>query len=262
MIDDSDIINALKELSPVSLTEINSASLMDRVEIKYVFPVHKMPLLINLMKDKYIVLEINKTRALPYNTMYLDTQCYLFYNQHTRGELSRHKIRYRKYEINGDSFLEIKKKTNKNRTVKWRVENVFEPGGYDNDAEKLIGTYLPVGSSVLSPSLINRFNRITVIGKETDERITLDYNISFTDPESGEYTEIPYLGVIEMKKTGFSQCSAFNTIAKSLNIYPEGFSKYCTGNAMLKTGLKTNMIKPKILLLNKIQNEYIEYSRI
>jgi len=141
------------------------------------------------------------------------------------------------------------------------VESIFEPGVYDSDAEKLIGAFLPVKSSVLRTSLINRFNRITVIGKDTDERITLDYNISFTDPDNGAYTEMPYLGVIEMKKTGFSECSPFNTIAKSLGIYPEGFSKYCTGNAILKSELKTNMIKPKILLLNKIQNEYIESCR-
>jgi hypothetical protein len=111
---------------------------------------------------------------------------------------------------------------------------------------------------MLSPSLVNRFNRITVIGKDTDERITLDYNIDFTDPENDAYTELPYLGVIEMKKLGYSQSSPFNSIAKSLNIYPEGFSKYCTGNAILKTGLKTNMVKQKILLLNKIENDYIK----
>jgi hypothetical protein len=258
MIDDSDIKNALIDLNPVSLQEINSLSMMDRVEVKYIFPVNKMSALIRLLKDNYRVLEIKNTRALPYNTTYLDTSDYLFYNQHTRGEFSRHKIRYRRYEINGDSFLEIKMKTNKKRIIKWRIENSFEPGVYNEDAEDLIGLYLPVSSSLLSPSLINRFNRITVIGKETDERITLDYNINFTDPNSGSYTEMPYLGVIEMKKTGFSQCSPFNSIAKSLNIYPEGFSKYCTGNAILKTGLKTNMIKPKILLLNKIENEYIK----
>jgi hypothetical protein len=151
-------------------------------------------------------------------------------------------------------------KTNKRRTLKWRVENSFYPGVYDENAEKLINQHLRVESSKLIPVLLNPFKRITVVGKETYERITLDYNISFTDPSSGSSAEMPYLAVVELKKAGFSQYSPFNSLVKQLNIHPEGFSKYCTGNAILKNYLKTNMIKPKLLLLNKIENEYTSSS--
>ncbi len=260
MIDDRHILSSLGSLTPISLQEINGANLMDRVEIKYLFSFSRLSDLINLMKDKYIVLEIKNTRALPYCTTYLDTKEYLFFNQHNRGELSRYKIRYRQYEINGDSFLEIKMKNNKRRTYKWRVENLFQPGVWDEKAELLINSHLGLTASKLFPVLINRFNRITVVGKETDERITLDYNISFTDPLTGSYTEMPYLAVIELKKPEFSQFSYFNSLIKQMNIHPEGFSKYCTGNAILKNFLKTNMIKPKLLLLNKIENEYTSSS--
>jgi len=261
MTDDKDIKTSLNSYETISLDELNGDSFMDRIEIKYLFPVNKIGELIRLMQENYKVLEIKQTRALPYITTYLDTTDFFFYNQHIRGKLARYKIRHRRYEINGDSFLEIKMKTNKGRTLKWRVENIYEPGVYNNNAEKLMDMYLTVESSLLNPSLTTRFNRITMVGKKTDERLTIDYNINFTDPVTGSYTEMPYLGVIEMKKTGFSLRSQFNSLAKSLYIYPEGFSKYCTGNAILKPGLKTNMIKPKILLLKSIENEYIKSRR-
>jgi hypothetical protein len=261
MIDDDDIKVVLKDFETISLSELNGDSFMDRIEIKYLFPVNKIGELIRLMKDNYKLLEIKQTRALPYITTYMDTTDYFFYNQHIRGEFARHKIRHRRYEINGDSFLEIKMKTNKGRTLKWRVENDFQPGVYNNDAEELIDMHLTVESSLLTPSLTTRFKRITAVGKETEERLTIDYNIDFTDPLTGSYIEMPYLGVIEMKKTGFSHRSPFNSLAKSLYIYPEGFSKYCTGNAILKPRLKTNMLKPKILLLKSIENEYIQSCR-
>jgi hypothetical protein len=258
MINDQAIRESLTALKPISLEKINSDCLMDRMEIKYVFSIKKLCQLINLMKDQYVVLEIQNTRALPYFTTYFDTHGYMFYNQHTRGELARYKIRYRKYEINGDSFLEIKMRSNKNRIIKWRIENNFQSGGFDDQADNFINEYLPVRSTLLTPVLINRFNRITMVGKGSEERITLDYNINFTDPVTGFYTEMPYLAVVEMKKPGISQFSPFNSLVKQMNIYPEGFSKYCTGSAILKKDLKANMVKPKILLLNKIENEYIK----
>jgi hypothetical protein len=256
MINDQDIRESLQALAPISLEEINGDSLMDRVELKYIFSVNKLSQLVDLMRDNYYVLEIKNTRALPYYSTYLDTSEYLFYNQHSRGELARHKIRYRKYEINGDSFLEIKMRSNKNRILKWRIESTFQPDLYDENALAFMKEYLPVDSSLLTPVLINRFNRITVAGKDSDERITLDYNINFTDPVTGLFTEMPYLAVVEMKKPAFSHHSLFNSMVKQMNIHPEGFSKYCTGSAILKNELKKNMVKPKILLLNRIKNEY------
>ena len=76
-----------------------------------------------MLSNHYQVLEINNMRILPYSTTYLDTSDYLFYYQHVRGEFERYKLRYRKYEATNESFLEIKKKTNKGRTIKWRIEN-------------------------------------------------------------------------------------------------------------------------------------------
>ena len=250
------IINAISSLDPIGLDAIGSVRFMNRFDTKYVFSIKKIGDLISILDGKYKVLHINNLRTFPYHTTYFDTPDYMFYYQHLRGELERNKIRYRKYENTGTSFLEIKKKTNKRRTIKWRILNKHSPGSFDDPAVDFIREYLPINLTLLKPVLINRFTRTTLIGLESNERITLDYNISFSETANGEQTELPYLAVVELKKEGFSRCSLFNNLIKQLNIHPTGFSKYCIGNAILNDFLRKNMIKPKLLLLNKIENKY------
>jgi hypothetical protein len=249
------IESELDRLNPVNLDALSGMRLMNRIELKYVFETGKLSSLIRLLGIHYYILEINKMRMLPYSTTYLDTEDSLFYYQHVRGKFARHKIRYRRYMATNESFLEIKKKTNKERTVKWRIENEPLSGSFDPQASRFIRNFLPVSSALIKPSLINEFTRITLAGFELRERITLDFNISFSDPESMEKISLPHLAIAELKKEINSDTSHFKELIKQLSIYPSGFSKYCVGRALLSDTLKKNMIKPKLLLLNKLENE-------
>ena len=250
-----DIEGELSKLNPVSLDSLYSVRLMNRVEVKYVFNIRKLPDLIRMLAGYYQVLEIKKMRILPYSTTYLDTSDYLFYSQHVRGEFSRYKLRYRTYEATNESFLEIKKKTNKGRTSKWRIENLNNSGSFDSEATCFILKHLPVSPALVRPAIINNFTRITLAGFELNERVTIDFNISFSSMENLREISLPYLAIAELKKDGYSDYSGFKARVKQLNIYPAGFSKYCIGSAMLNDSVKKNMIKPKLLLLNKLENE-------
>jgi hypothetical protein len=251
------IESELSKLSPVSLDEMSGIRLMSRIEIKYVFTTSRLTDLVVLLGKNYQVLEINKMRILPYSTTYLDTDDFLFYNQHVRGQFDRHKIRYRKYEATSESFLEIKKKTNQGRTIKWRIENQLTSGFFDSRASDFMHDYLPVSQDIVRPSLLNQFTRITLAGFELKERITLDFNISFTRPGDLESVTLPYLVIAELKKEPYSDSSHFKSLIKQLNIYPTSFSKYCVGCVLLNDSLKKNMIKQKLLLLNKLEHECI-----
>jgi hypothetical protein len=242
--------------NPVNLEALAGVRLMNRIEIKYVFERGKLNELLNLLENHYYVLEINNIRILPYTTTYLDTADSLFYYQHVRGKYARHKIRYRRYGATDESFLEIKKKTNKGRTIKWRIENEPLSGSFDSNATCFIQKHLPISSTHIKPALTDQFTRITLSGFDMKERITIDFNISFSDPESHEAIDLPYLAIAELKKEAHPDASFFKSAIKQLSIYPTGFSKYCVGRALLTEHLKKNMIKPKLLLLNKLENEY------
>ncbi len=254
---DTRIISALDRLKPISLEDTDSVRLMNRIETKYLFSVKKLEDLLSLLESKYYVLEIDKSRAFRYQTTYMDTLNYHFYNQHVRGELERHKIRFRKYNITGISYLEIKKKTNKGRTIKKRIISNLISDSFDDNAMNFINEYSPVKYTYLKPALISSYTRVTAIGMESKERITFDFNISFSEINGGNQIAFPHLAVAELKSADVTLCTPFKGIIKNMKIYPTGFSKYCIGSASLNGALKKNIVKPKLLLIKKIENEHV-----
>jgi hypothetical protein len=250
------IPEGLKRLQGITLDEVNCVKLMNRVEIKYLFMSHRIHDLISMLPPGYRILEIENTRALPYFTTYFDTPDFLFYHQHIHGRLNRYKIRYRKYEVTDESFLEIKKKNKKGRTIKWRIENRPEGESLNLEAEEFLNHYSPVRKDKILPVLLNRFNRITLADCSLKERITIDINVSFEDPYDGRRIDLPHLAIAELKKEGISGHSPFTYLIRQMGIHPTGFSKYCIGSALMNDTLKKNILKPKILLINKFENEY------
>jgi hypothetical protein len=251
----ADIAEILKKFDPVGLQEMDSVRLMNRTDTKYVFSVQKLPELLEKTIGKYHILKIDNQCDFIYKTTYFDTSDFLFYNQQIKGKLKRFKVRYRIYEASGISFLEVKCKTNKNHTIKYRIRNNLKGDYFDSQAIKFLQDLIPIDSSGLKPVLNTRFIRLTLVGLETLERITIDYNLSFSN-EAGNKVELPFLAIAELKRTGFSIRSPFCQVIKELKIRETGFSKYCIGNSLLYDLPKKNILKPKLLLMNKIENEF------
>jgi hypothetical protein len=249
------MIKSLIRLKPVRLDAMDCVRFMNRTDTKYIFPVNRLTELIENLNGRYKVLEINKLKTQLYSTTYFDTPDFLFYYQHFNGKLERHKVRLRTYESTGQSFLEVKTKTNKNRTIKYRLNNYTFTGSFDGVSSGFITEHSTVDPLILRPVLLNSFMRVTLISFATIERITIDFNVSFTATGSGAHIELPYLAIAELKKEGHSASSPFNDSLKNMGIFPEGFSKYCIGSAILNESLKKNIVKPKILKLKKIEDE-------
>jgi len=250
-----EILNILDSFNSVRLEEMDKARLMDRIDTKYLLPANRVPDLLNLMKGRYRVLEVGKQRVSSYSTVYYDTAGFTFFNQHVTGRTGRFKVRFRTYNSTGNTFLEIKKKTKKGRTVKWRIEN--SPAGhfFDETAKEFIKTRAAFDPGSLGQVLENNFKRITFTGFDTPERITLDLDLTFRTPE-GVIAELPMIAILELKSQGFAARSPFSVLIRQFSVYPTSFSKYCTGCAILYDLPLKGILKPKILLLNRIENEY------
>jgi hypothetical protein len=251
----SEIKNILDSFNSVRLEEMDKVRLMDRVDTKYLIPSNRVPDLLNMMSGRYRVLEINNNRISSYTTVYLDTPDYIFFNQHVTGRTGRTKVRFRSYNSTGITFLEIKKKTKNNRTVKWRIENSLSDISFSESAIEFINSRITVNSGSLKPVLTNSFKRITLAGFDTPERITIDIDLSFAKPE-GKSIELSLVAIVELKSEGIAARSPFSRIIRQISAYPTGFSKYCVGCAMLYDMPLKNILKSKLLLLNRIENEY------
>lgn len=245
----------LKEFAPISLEEMDSVALMDRTDCKFIFPSTKLPHILAMAPNHYRILEINDQRRFTYTTTYLDTDDYQFYRHHIAGKLNRYKVRFRVYESTSASYLEIKFKSNKMRTHKWRIKNAMDCGMLDSAAQQFITENL--GCNIrLKPVQTSKFERITMVSLEHKERVTIDYNLQFSSID-GRQISLPYLSIAEIKQEKSKDFSAFKKILMENRINPSGFSKYCIGNALLKIFPDKNGYKEKLLILEKIKNDII-----
>lgn len=247
-----DILGAFQ---PVGLDDTGRLSLLNRIDTKFLLPVSLVPDLLFRMDGQFRVLEINERRIMNYTTTYYDTEDFLFFTQHVTGKPGRLKIRFRKYESTGVTYLEVKKKKSNSRSVKWRIENSPGHNGFDDQAIEFIRRHLPFDHFNLKQVLTGTFQRITLAGIRNNERITIDFYLRF-EGTSGSKPEFPWLAVAEWKRDHIRNDSLFHEIVRKLSLRPAGFSKYCIGSASVYDLPKRNLLKPKFLLLNKIENEY------
>jgi hypothetical protein len=125
----------------------------------------------------------------------------------------------------------------------------------DEQSRSFLQELVSADAASLKPVINTGFTRITLVNLADEERITVDYNLSWHNFRGGA-VEMPFLAIAEIKRDKSNVMSLFYQKLKDMGVRSTGFSKYCTGMAMLNNIQKKNNIKPKILLLNKIRNEY------
>ena len=251
--------NILAGFDPIRLRDLENKSLMDRVDTKFMIDSRVFPRILMNLKSDYYALDINQRRINLYETLYFDTAHQDLYLSHHNGQLNRYKVRSRQYVNSHLSFLEVKYKNNKKRTIKNRIKISDFNQGFKKQELEFLKDFCPFDPSQLQPCLWNTFYRITLVSKETIERLTLDFSLEF----SNKYGRVllPNLVIAEVKQEGFSTDSVFIQEMRLNDIRPGGFSKYCMGTALLDKKIKTNNFKPEILRLKKIMNGELVYAR-
>lgn len=245
----ADLIDTIKYLEPVSLDEMKRVALMNRFDTKFICHRRHLVPILEKLKEAYKVLEIEGKRISDYKNQYFDTQKLKFYTDHHNGKGHRTKVRMRTYADTGLSYIEVKQKDNKGRTRKTRKQIAGFTSILSDECLDFVGAMTPVEVTHTSV-LFNQFNRITLVNNRLQERITLDFNLSFkSDKVAIEY---PKLAIIEVKQPRLSRSSAIFKCLKSLRINPYRISKYCMGISSLRADAKTNLYKEKLRKINKI----------
>lgn len=251
--------NRTKEIEKISLSEMNGVRLMNRVDVKYVLPVHVLPNLLQVLGKHYKILDIDGERISPYKTCYYDTQDFALYHAHQVGRGSRYKVRTRSYVNSNLTFFEIKHKTNKGNTQKTRI---LEPNAFGNKLNKaaaeLLETTTPLQANQLKKSVLSTYDRITLVSKTAKERLTIDINLAFE--KAHETVAYPQVAIAEIKQDKLSGSPAAQ-ILKKWNIRPGSISKYCLGLISTQTKIKHNRFKTKHLHLKKIIAQYDNFAR-
>ena len=99
-------------------------------------------------------------------------------------------------------------------------------------------------------TLNNKFNRITFVNNEQTERLTLDFNIHFSDDLNQKDFSDFY--VVEIKQSKSNGRSVVTEVLKKNNIREQSFSKYIFGIIALKDNVRMNNFLPLIKKINKL----------
>ncbi len=211
-----EFIETLNTYEKITLEEMDGVKLMDRTDTKYTFRQDQLKFILETIKDKYKALEINQKRLATYHTLYYDTRSLDLYMRHHNGLLNRYKIRHRTYVDSNLGFLEVKFKNNKERTIKTRIKKREVPKIFTDDAGSFLKRELPFDPDTLVPVVWVNYNRITLVSRNSPERLTIDTDLEFVK-EDGKRVRMENLVIAEVKQDK-KQVSEFIIVMKHLHI--------------------------------------------
>ncbi len=251
---DASHYKAWQKLEGISLDEMSAVKLMNRIDTKYVVSSSLLEEILLRMSSDYYVQKINDNPISTYDTIYYDTPSCAMYICHHNKKLIRQKVRTREYLSSNLAFLEIKRKTNKGRTKKKRIEipvDELMDFKLDEKAVNFLNEKSDFKSFEVSPKVRTHFDRITLVNRRKTERLTIDFNLIFENFVTGKKVALPEMMIIELKQDGL-QYSEMKAILSDMRITSNRISKYCIGTVLTDDKIKKNRFLPKVRLIEKI----------
>ncbi len=245
-----DIQTLVDSFDVITLEQMDNVKLMSRTDTKYAFERMRLSEILSKMIDHYRILEVDNVKAQQYNSLYFDTKDRLFYINHHNQRVNRNKVRFRQYKNSGLTFLEVKTKNNKGRTVKKRIKVDKIPSTLSDAHNDFIKTVTGKKLDVYAKQWI-QFTRLTFAHKSRKERLTIDLDLTFSNErKEGNLKEIV---IAEVKEERMSRLSDFVRITKEMSILPMRLSKYCVSTTQLEPNIKKNRFKKKLLFIDKLK---------
>jgi hypothetical protein len=229
---------------------MDGVALLNRIDTKFVMRTEQLMNTLASLQDDYWMLAINDQRLNHYRTLYFDTCDFELYHAHVNGKAERYKVRSREYIDSRMSFLEVKHKTRKDRTIKDRIPTPHAATHMTREATRWLREVCPLDGNALEPKLWNTFTRMTLVNKQGCERVTLDIDLAFYTAD--QVVRLDGIAVAEVKMDASNCTSPFFAQMRAQKIHPHGFSKYIIGAAMLYNQVKKNALKPQFLRIEKM----------
>lgn len=239
---------AVARFPSISLDDVGPATLMERLDSKFLVPVHTIPDLLEQCAGQFRVLEVGGRRLCRYATTYLDTDDLAFFRAHQTGRLPRRKVRLRRYVETGARFLEVKVKTNKKRTMKTRVP-LADGASLDELLPGLLNATSADGP--LSTSIHVDYVRVTFVSTTRNERVTFDFALTLSF--KGEILTYPGVSIIEVKRATRGS-SWFLDAMRRQCVRAQRFSKYCVGVSALRAEATRSRDLRMLRLLNTVND--------
>ena len=230
---------ALDALPGIDLAELVSrASLMARVDRKYVLDRADLDAFGAELPVGTRVLDIEGRRRFGYSSTYLDTPDLTSYRQAAWGRDRRYKVRSRDYLDSGGRFIEVKTKVGAASHKLRRPLTGEADQALDFVSEVLDEAHLAADRvEELEPVLQTHYTRSTLLDPSGTGRVTIDTDLRWRGIDGGEL-DLPDLAIVETKSAGAR--TDLDLVLWRLGHRPQRISKYATGLAALRPDLPHN----------------------
>lgn len=245
----TDLSSTLQTFLPISLEEMAHVTLLNRIDTKYIIHDYQLTEYLSALSNQYSLLRIGGESVHPYETLYFDTPDFHLYQMHHNGKRNRFKLRCRKYINTGIAFFEVKSKTNKDRTIKDRIQVANIPEMLDESLYQYINDHIHGELHSYIPALRVYFDRLTLVNKQANERLTFDMNLRYKC--SSDEKRIRNIVIVEVKQEKYT-LSPFRELMRIQRQPRNYMSKYCMGLAYMHKDLKMNNFKHKFSEFNKL----------
>ena len=243
-------------INTISLAELNSeASLLTRMDRKYLVPPGDTQHVISHLAPRAQVLQIDGLRHFRYASTYFDTPGLDAYFLAARKRRRRYKIRTRTYLDSGLCFLEVKTNGSREATVKDRLtysaDDADRLTDEDRDfvVERLVesDTCPPDEARQIADALVpvmdTTYERTTLHLPDDSARATIDAALTWgaLGPD-GARTDRRVIvnGLTVMETKNPSTAAPTDRLLWARGHRPTRLSKYATGMAVLHERLPTN----------------------
>jgi hypothetical protein len=256
------LLRLLKGFTSINLEELeSSASFMTRIDTKYLLHAKDINQVIEQFKTKYFILSIQWHYMFKYDNVYMDTNHYDLYYHHEKGMEKRIKVRTRYYVESDLAFFEFKQKEwDVTRKFRYKIDSSHRHQMTDNDQRFYASIYQSIDTKapkhVLHPSLVVSFQRVTIVSKKNDERLTIDFNLTFSDPRHPKKNPIKLDNVIIVESKSSSTKTYSHKLMRKYGIRPAKWcSKYWFGLIMYKNVTSRNHFTDSLTTIKTITKD-------
>lgn len=238
----------LARFPPAAPELVARRELRRRTDSKFVLsPADALELLRGLTGE-YAVLGTGNGPLASYRTLYFDTPELGFFHAHRRGYRVRHKARIRHYPDRRLTSLEVKTRLSELQTTKFWREREYGDNALSREDQVFIGIQSGITQDVL-PQVWTDFRRLTLLGVETNERLTVDLDLR-VEREGRERT-LAAVAIVEVKQWPYGRATPVMAALRAAGRRPGWVSKYCAAIVFTRPEVRCNELLPGLRALER-----------
>jgi hypothetical protein len=241
---DRALASVLEPFRLATREQVDERELLRRAVSKFVFRSDALEGLVERLAADYALVRAGTHRVATYQTLYFDTPDLQCFHDHRRGLRPRHKVRLRHYPDRRLSYFEIKTEDSDGLTRKVRVPVAYGTDALPDSAHELMRAHAVQLAGPLERQLWTHFQRVTLVGFCTEERITIDFDLRVG--RASALIDVKGIVIAEVKQSTFCTDTPVMTVLHDAGLTPSLSSKYCTGLALTRKDLRLGRPLPAL----------------